>query len=74
MYCDKCDKEFTKRTVFNNKTIEEYKNIYGTRCPYCHFLIKPDGEHSVGLENIEKQEKLKQEMLKKMKNKFNKKG
>jgi len=42
MYCEKCEKEFTRKTAFNDNTIEEYKNIYGTRCPYCHFLIKPE--------------------------------
>ena len=38
MICDKCDYEYEIGAK------GEYRNIYGTRCPKCGHLIKPDQE------------------------------
>jgi hypothetical protein len=38
MICDKCEHEYD----IGNKG--EYRNTYGTRCPNCWHLIKPDQE------------------------------
>lgn len=70
MFCLKCEKEFERKKFFYNNIIEEYNNVYGTRCPYCNSLIKPIEEHNVGSENIGKIEKLKQIMLNKIENKL----
>lgn len=40
MICDKCDYGYE----IGSKG--EYRNIYGTRCPKCNHLIKPDQEPS----------------------------
>lgn len=74
MFCNNCEKEFERKKKYNNGILEEYKNVYGTRCPYCNSLIKPDEEPKICSENIKKIEKLKKEMHKKIKNNFNKKG
>ena len=56
--CDKCDNEF------------ERNNIYGTRCPKCNNLIKPDKEPDFRIENKLKLKELQSEFLEKLKKKL----
>ena len=51
--CNKCGYEF------------ERNNIYGTRCPKCNNLIKPDKKPKFIEENEEKLKKLRSEFLNK---------
>ena len=56
--CDKCNYEF------------ERNNIYGTYCPKCNNLIKPDEEPKFIKENKLKLKKMQYEFLKKLKKKI----
>ena len=57
--CDKCGYIF-----------EKYNNAYGTRCTKCNNLIKPQGKLSFLLESELKKNKLKEDFIEKMKEKF----
>lgn len=67
MICDKCDKEFDRFVKINEKVIENYNNIYGTRCPYCRHLVKPEQQLKLVQENKIKRDKLRDEFLDKWK-------
>lgn len=39
--CKKCNHIIDRDKIIEGQIIEEYKNIYGTRCPKCNTLNMP---------------------------------
>lgn len=54
--CDECEYVIDRDKHIEGKIVEEYNNIYGTRCPKCGNLIK-------SFKKVEAVDKLKIEML-----------
>ena len=71
--CDKCEKIIDRDKYDGNKLIEEYKNKYGTCCPYCGNIIKPIKKLSLYEDRELKMEILKKEMIEKIKKKIRRK-
>lgn len=69
MICDKCGKEFERNVKIKGKVIENYVNIYGTRCPYCKHLVEPETKIKIVQENESKLQKLREEFLEKLRRK-----
>lgn len=57
MICDKCEYKYEIGTK------GEYVNMYGTRCPKCNHLIKPEQEAQFVKDAKEKKQALVNEML-----------
>lgn len=55
MLCSECGKEFDRD-----------RNVYGTFCPYCHNFIKAEEKPEFIKEYEDKKEKLKKEVLEKL--------
>jgi len=68
--CDKCDYTIDRDKYFNGELIEEYTNTYGTECPNCNHVIKPDKKPFTNLKEEQDIELFKEEMLKKLRNKI----
>ena len=69
MICDKCGNEFERNIKIKHKVIDNYVNIYGTRCPHCNNLVKPEVKMKLVQENENKKQKLREEFLKKLRRK-----
>lgn len=39
--CKECDYIIDRDKIIEGQIVEEYKNIYGTRCPKCNTLNRP---------------------------------
>ena len=57
MTCDKCGQNWEIGGE------GEYKNVYGTRCPYCHNLVSPEIEPKFVRDMKEKKQKVVDEYL-----------
>ena len=71
--CYKCETIIDRDKYIDGQLVEEYKNIYGTVCPNCGFLIKPFIKSSLKDENQLKMEILKNEMKEKLRKKYKEK-
>ena len=68
--CSKCNFTFEKDIKFAGSVIEQYQNIYGTRCPKCNYLIKPIYKPAFVEKNELQLEQNRNEFLLKMRNKI----
>ena len=68
--CNKCGEVINKDKYFGEKLIEEFKNIYGTKCPKCGIIIKTDHKPFFNENRDLKMAMLKCEMKEKMKKKM----
>lgn len=50
--CFNCGYVINRDVYMDGILIEEYKNIYGTTCPHCGHVIKPD-KHVAFVEEME---------------------
>ena len=62
MLCSECGEEFDRE-----------RNIYGTFCPYCHSFIKAEEKPEFIKEYENKKDKLKKEILEKIRKKIKEK-
>jgi len=66
--CDRCGYLIDRDKYLNGQLVEEYMNIYGTRCPKCGFFIK-----SLKKPFVDEEKELQMEILRnKMKEKLRK--
>ena len=63
LICKYCGYVIDRDIIINDKIIDEYINVYGTFCPNCNKLNKPDLENDLLIGNKIKMESLKQQVL-----------
>jgi len=68
--CEYCNSVIDRDKIVRGQIVEEYKNIYGTRCPECGKINKPDKDKMELTDLQIKMELLKKEVLDRLRNKI----
>ena len=68
--CEHCNFSFNRDSKFLNQNVEEYRNIFGSICPNCGKKIEPLIQPLFIKEIKRKEEELRLEVLKKIKEKY----
>ncbi len=68
--CVKCGYVIDRDKIIEGQIVEEYKNIYGTRCPKCNKFNKPVFEEKELTEQEIKIALLKEQVKDKLRNKL----
>ncbi len=71
--CEKCDYIINRDKIIEGQIVEEYKNIYGTRCPKCGVMNKPSVKPHIIVEQDVKRELLREEVREKLREKLRRK-
>jgi uncharacterized OB-fold protein len=66
--CSKCGFIIDRDKIIAGQIVEEYKNIYGTRCPSCGKLNKPSEKPVFITDKEIKMELLKEKVRNKLRN------
>lgn len=68
--CSNCGFIINRDKYIHGFIVEEYINIYGTHCPNCGFFIEPIIESNIKKDFDDKNNKLKQEVLERLRKKI----
>lgn len=70
IFCNKCNRFFDLDKYVEGKRVEEYQNIYGTKCRFCGVVIPPVKPPAIRTDNELKIELLRGQMREKMRKKI----
>jgi len=68
--CSNCGYLIDRDKIIEGQLVEEYKNIYGTRCPKCRTFNKPSLEETELTERQVKMALLREQVLDRLRKKL----